>query len=84
VRRWRQGGRDLNEDNDLRMSPPHQAGKKQRSGRAALREAGKTMAASWTVGLLASMDGRREGRGVRTAAAVLAILRHGGVVKVAG
>ena len=68
----------------LRDEPPHRAGRKRRSERAARREAGETMAASWTVGVLASMAGGREGGGARMAAAVLAILRHHGEeVKVA-
>jgi hypothetical protein len=42
------------------------------------------MAASWTVGGLASMAGGRDGGGGRTAAAMLLIVRHGEeVVKVA-
>ena len=48
------------------------------------REAGEKMAASWTVGVLASMAGGRDGGGGRTAAAMLPILHHGEeVVKVA-
>ena len=41
------------------------------------REAGETMAASWTVGVLASMAGGRGGGGGRTVALVPPLLRHG-------
>jgi hypothetical protein len=53
--------------------------------RAAAAERGRgKMAASWTVGVLASMAGGRDGGGGRTAAAMLPILHHGEeVVKVA-
>ena len=48
------------------------------------REAGETMAPSWTVGVLALMAGDRGGGGGRMAAAMLPILHHGEeVVKVA-
>jgi hypothetical protein len=47
-----EGGRDPKEE-DVADEPPHQAGRKQRSGRAARQEAGETMATSWMVGVLA-------------------------------
>ena len=47
-----------------------------------LRERGRgTMAASWTVGVLASMAGGRCGGGGRTVAVVLSFLRHGARMK---
>jgi hypothetical protein len=64
--------------------PSHRAGRKQSSEGCRWREAGKTMATSWTVGVLASMAGGRDGGGGRTAAAMLPILRHGEEMKVAG
>ena len=82
-RRWRQGGRDPKEE-DVVDEPPHRAGRKRRSEGCRRREAGETMAASWTVGVLALMAGGRDGGGGRTAAAMLPILHHGEeVVKVA-
>ena len=41
------------------------------------REAGEKMAASWTVGVLASMAGGKDGGGGKAAAVVLPIVRHG-------
>jgi hypothetical protein len=61
----------------LADEPPHRAGRKQSSEGCRRREAGKTMAASWTVGVLASMASNRDGGGGRTAAAVLPIVQHG-------
>ena len=82
-RRWRRGGRGPKEG-DVGDEPPHRAGRKRRSEGCCRRKAGKTMAASWTVGVLASMAGGRDGGGGRTAAAMLPILHHGEeVVKVA-
>jgi hypothetical protein len=66
----------------LAEEPPHRVGRKRRSEGCCGREAGETMAASWTVGVLASMGGGRDGGGERTMAAVLAILRHAVEVKV--
>ena len=57
--------------------PPHRARRKQRSEGCRRREAGETMAPSWTVGVLALMAVGRDGGGGRTAAAVLPIVRHG-------
>jgi hypothetical protein len=77
-----EGGRDPKED-DVCNEPPHRAGRKQRSEGCCGREASEILAASWTVGVLASMaDGRGSGGG-RTAAVVLPFLRHGEEVKVA-
>jgi hypothetical protein len=76
-RRWRRGGRGPKEG-DVCDEPPHRAGRKRRSEGCCRRKAGKTMAASWTVGVLASMAGDRGGGGGRMAAAVLPILRHDG------
>ena len=83
-RRWRQGGRGPKEG-DVCDEPPHRAGRKRRSEGCGRGERhGKKMAASWTVGILASMAGGRDGGGGRTAAAMLPILHHGEeVVKVA-
>jgi hypothetical protein len=69
------GGRDPKEE-DVADEPPHRAGRKQRSEGCRRREAGETMATSWTVGVLALMAGGRDGGGGRTADAVLPILRH--------
>jgi hypothetical protein len=81
VRRWRRGGRDLKEE-DVVDEPPHWAGRKRRSEGGRRREAGETMATSWTVGVLALMAGGRDGGGGGTADAVLPILCHGDEVKV--
>jgi hypothetical protein len=63
--------------------PTGRGGSKARRAATGERQGGK-MAASWMVGVLASMAGGRDGGGGRTAAAVLQILRHGEEVKVAG
>ena len=55
--------------------PPHRAGRKRRSEGCFGREAGEAMAASWTVGVLASMAGGRGGGGGRTVAVVPPFLR---------
>ena len=57
--------------------PPHWAGRKQRLEGCRRREAGETMVASWTVGVLALVAGRRDSGGGRTAAAMLPIVHHG-------
>jgi hypothetical protein len=59
--------------------PPRRVGRKQCSEGCRRREAGETMAASWTVGVLAEETVGEGGK-----AAVLPILRHGEEVKVAG
>jgi hypothetical protein len=48
--------------------PPLWARRKQRLEGCRPREAGETMVASWSVGVLASMAGGRDGGGGRTAA----------------
>ena len=71
-----EGGRDpVAEDVCGGASPS--AGRKRRSEGCFGREAGETMAASWTVGVLASMAGGRGGGGGRTVALVPPLLRHG-------
>ncbi len=76
------GGRDTKEE-DVADEPPHRAGRKRRSEGCRRREAGETMAASWTVGFLAWMARDRDGEGGRMAAAVLPILCHGTRMQVA-
>ena len=80
-RRWRRGGRGPKEG-DVCDEPPHRAGRKRRSEGGHRREAGETMATSWTVGVLALMAGGRDGGGGGTADAVLPIVCHGDEVKV--
>ena len=75
-RRWRQGGRGPKEG-DVCDEPPHRAGRKRRSEGCGRGERQGKMAASWTVGVLASMAGGRDGGGGRTAAAMPSILHHG-------
>ena len=55
-----EGVRDPKED-DVCDEPPHRAGRKRRSEGCRRREAEETMAASWAVGVLASMAGGRDG-----------------------
>ncbi len=54
------GVRDPKEE-DVVDEPPHRAGRKRGSEGCRRREVGETMAASWAVGVLASMAGGRDG-----------------------
>jgi hypothetical protein len=64
--------------------PTHRAGRKRCLEGCRRKDTGEIVAASWAVGVLASMaGGRGDNGGGRTAAAMLPILHHGEEVKVA-
>ena len=74
---WGGAGSERGRDPKGRMfadEPPCRAGRKRHAEGCRRREAGETMAASWTVGVLASIAGRRDGGGGRSAAVVLPIV----------